>query len=128
MSATVNHYQQRIERETGRQIDWARVTCQMCQGHGFSAWEPMCEACTGEGSIWAWVYADCRHLLESEECEECFEPCAVFIDLGQQCGRPVSQIAVEPYTPAKFTLPCCDRCAAGFKQIGYEVSKKEVTV
>ena len=48
-----------------------------------------------------------------------FEPCEVFVDLGEKCGRPVTQTVTEPFTPAAFEIRCCDQCAANFREQGY---------
>jgi DnaJ-class molecular chaperone len=66
-----------IKRETGRQIEKAPVRCDMCDGLGFSMWEPTCMACAGEGVADEWVYLDCNCRVEVDEncdqdCQLCF--------------------------------------------------------
>lgn len=68
---------ERIKHETGREIEKASLRCGMCDGLGFSMWEPTCTACYGEGVTEEFVYSDCRCLVEKDEnpdedCELCF--------------------------------------------------------
>lgn len=65
----------RMKRETGRVVELASLRCEMCGGHGFSAFEPLCTECSGDGTIDAWIYSDCGCPLESEgdlDCLICF--------------------------------------------------------
>jgi hypothetical protein len=46
-------------------------------------------------------------------------PCMVFVDLGIRCGKPITRIAIEPYTPGRFKTECCDDCWRSFMSEGY---------
>lgn len=68
-------YQIRIESETGREVIKAWLRCAMCDGIGSSQFESPCSACAGFGQIRAYVYSDCWHDTESDDCQE--EGCTI---------------------------------------------------
>lgn len=76
MTNSDRQFTEHIKQETGRDIEKDNIRCDMCDGHGFSMWEPACEACNAEGVTDEWVYVDCRCRVETEEapsdCEACF--------------------------------------------------------
>jgi hypothetical protein len=66
---------ERIKRETGRDIQLASLRCEMCGGHGFSTFEPLCSACCGDGHTDEWIYSSCGCPVEAEgdpDCLICF--------------------------------------------------------
>jgi len=75
MTKSDSAYMTRIQTETGRDIEKADTRCGMCDGGGFSMWEPTCTACDGEGVTQEFVFSDCRCLVETDQdpdCEVCF--------------------------------------------------------
>jgi hypothetical protein len=45
--------------------------------------------------------------------------CGVMVDLGSRCGKPITTVVEEPWTPGRFQIRCCDDCAANFISEGY---------
>lgn len=47
--------------------------------------------------------------------------CGVLVDGPEDgpCGKPITRIVEEPWTPGRFTVRCCDDCAQGFIDDGY---------
>lgn len=45
--------------------------------------------------------------------------CGVFVDLGSRCGKPITRIAIEPFTPGRFKTECCEECFNSFMRDGY---------
>lgn len=45
--------------------------------------------------------------------------CGVLVDLDSHCGKPITTIVEEPWTPGRFQIECCDDCAKGFIDEGY---------
>ena len=56
------------------------------------------------------------HEDEDDEDEEC---CRVLVDLDQHCGKPITRVIHEPYTPAAFAIECCEECAESMISQGY---------
>jgi hypothetical protein len=111
-------YPARILKLTGRTNEQASVQCRMCSGVGCNGWESPCSNCAGDGHTTEWVF-DCGHKSDSDDCEDCFEACQVQVDLDVICGRLATQTYSEPWTPAGFTIKCCDSCAESFEKQGY---------
>ena len=60
------------------------------------------------------------HCSKSEEVEFDEETmCSVFVDLDIRCGKPITRIAIEPYTPGRFKTECCEDCWKSFMSGGY---------
>lgn len=45
--------------------------------------------------------------------------CEIYEDA--RCERMATKTVVEPYTPGRFQIQCCDECAAGLISNGYGV-------
>lgn len=64
-------------------------------------------------------YFDMPNVHEDEDEGEEENPCMVLVDLGEHCGKPISRIAIEPYTPGRFKTECCEECFVSFMREGY---------
>src|SRR5262245_47404760 len=119
-------YEKRILEETSRTIRLIEKQCRMCSGVGGNGWESICTACDGEGCVETYIYESCGCAVEADECEEqeCFERCAVMIDLGEQCHRQAVHTAREPFTPASFEIRCCQEHYDDFISQGYLPERK----
>lgn len=61
--------------------------------------------------------------LSGEEPEE--DSCEVLVDLGQHCGKPITSVVEEKWTPARDRIDCCNDCAESFVRQGYVKVKGE---
>ena len=77
MTDSDQQFIERIKQDEGRDIEKKNTRCDMCDGAGWSMWEPTCTACKGDGVTDEWFYSDCGCPVETDEnpdrdCEVCF--------------------------------------------------------
>lgn len=63
-----------LEAATGRDVDFGVFRCDMCGGHGWSTYEPICTNCYGDGQIEAPYFTDCECRVDetdNRDCEKC---------------------------------------------------------
>lgn len=75
MTHTDKQYLESIQGATGRRAEYGSLPCDMCNGNGFSMFEPVCEACDGDGNVTAPIFSDCRCPVELQgdpDCQLCF--------------------------------------------------------
>lgn len=104
---------------TNRPTEERQIECRMCSGLGSNMFETICEACAGEGRVMEIVYADCGHLVISDDClEGCI--CEMDVDLQTRCSNLGVMIVAEPWTPRAFETFVCQECGDSLIRQGYK--------
>jgi hypothetical protein len=64
-----------LRAATGRDVQFGNFRCDMCGGHGFSMFEPICTQCYADGETREAYFTDCECRVEKDDnpdCEKCF--------------------------------------------------------